>query len=154
MGHALKTAKTRFLFTIANSLRVALAAAAHVGIPRDRVFLLEGKGEGLTTMSELLEAGKSYGAKGQVPAWSIPEGQKNKDVCGFLNFSSGTTGLPKAVCGYICPTFQSVSHSCADGKCGAGDVVAPKCHRTMPSAQGHQRAGKEEDHRTAPALSQ
>ena len=41
--------------------------------------------------------GKSYGPAGQSPAFKIPAGKANSDICGFLSFSSGTTGLPKAV---------------------------------------------------------
>lgn len=50
-----------------------------------------------TTIKDLLEIGKSYGESGQIPPFQLPKGKKNKDVCGFLSFSSGTTGLPKAV---------------------------------------------------------
>jgi 4-coumarate--CoA ligase len=48
-------------------------------------------------MKQLLEIGKSYGEAGQIEQFRLPAGKKNKDVCGFLSFSSGTTGLPKAV---------------------------------------------------------
>ena len=48
-------------------------------------------------MNDLLEIGKSYGEAGQIEQFRLPAGKKNKDVCGFLSFSSGTTGLPKAV---------------------------------------------------------
>ncbi|KAK5238979.1 hypothetical protein LTR16_012439, partial [Cryomyces antarcticus] len=50
--------------------------------------------EGFTTIKELIEMGKK---EEQIPAFKVPKGKKNKDVCGFLSFSSGTTGLPKAV---------------------------------------------------------
>lgn len=83
--------------TMPNSIKVALSAAEKVGIPRKHIFLLEGELEGYTTMNQLLEIGKNYGKEGQTPVYRIPKG-KNNDVCGFLTFSSGTTGLPKAVC--------------------------------------------------------
>lgn len=79
-------------------MEVAAAAAKNAGIPKENLFLLEGELEGYTTVKDLIEVGKSYGESGQIPAFKIPSGKKNKDVCGFLSFSSGTTGLPKAVC--------------------------------------------------------
>ena len=94
MTHALKTASTKFLFTLPQSLDVALAAAEAVGLPRRNVFLLEGSRDGFTSVNDLIAAGQQLKAE---PSWSIPSGKTNKDVCGYLNFSSGTTGLPKAV---------------------------------------------------------
>ncbi|KIW84652.1 hypothetical protein Z517_00040 [Fonsecaea pedrosoi CBS 271.37] len=95
MAHALKTAQTKYIMTVPSSINVALVAAKKAGIPNDRIFLLEGELEGYTTIKQLLEIGKSYG-NDQTPTYRIPAGSTN-DVCGFLTFSSGTTGLPKAV---------------------------------------------------------
>lgn len=97
MAYALKTANAKFLMTVPQSIDVAVAAARKAGIPKERVFLLEGNVEGHTTMQQLLDMGRSCGKDGQVPSFKIPKGKQNKDVCGFLSFSSGTTGLPKAV---------------------------------------------------------
>jgi acyl-coenzyme A synthetase/AMP-(fatty) acid ligase len=95
MSYALKVAKTKFLMTLpGKSLDVALAAAQNVGIPRDHVFLLEGQAEGFKSIQDLMDLGQRYEAD---EAWRIPRGKTNADVCGYLNFSSGTTGLPKAV---------------------------------------------------------
>lgn len=98
MTYALQTAGAKFLMTAPSSMQVAVAAAKNIGIPKERVFLLEGDVEGFTTMKQLLQIGKSYGARGQTEGFKIPPGKRNKDVCGFLSFSSGTTGSPKAVC--------------------------------------------------------
>ncbi|KAF2656009.1 4-coumarate-CoA ligase 2 [Lophiostoma macrostomum CBS 122681] len=97
MTFALKTADAKFLLTTPGSIEVASASAKAAGLPQENVFLLEGSLPGYTTVSSLIEMGKSYGSDGQTPAYKIPAGKKNRDICGFLSFSSGTTGLPKAV---------------------------------------------------------
>lgn len=97
MTYALKTANAKFLATHPASIAVAAQAAHNAGIPREQIFLLEGSLEGYTTIQDLISLGKSYGDQNQVAAFTIPAGKKNKDICAFLSFSSGTTGLPKAV---------------------------------------------------------
>lgn len=94
MTYALKVAKSRFLMTLPSSLTVALEAARNAGILRHHVFLLEGNADGCTSIQDLMERGRQYIPD---PPFRIPGGKTNKDVCGYLNFSSGTTGLPKAV---------------------------------------------------------
>lgn len=94
MAHALGTASTKFLFTLPASLDVALEAAAQAGLPSSRIFLLEGRRAGFLTILDLIAAGSSQTPS---PAYRIPIGSTNQDICGYLNFSSGTTGLPKAV---------------------------------------------------------
>lgn len=78
-------------------MEIAVAAAEKAGLPKDRIFLLEGKVPGHKNMADLLQQGKSYGQYSQVSQYKIPYGKKSSDVLGFLSFSSGTTGLPKAV---------------------------------------------------------
>lgn len=94
MAYALKTAKSKFLFTLPNSLDIAVAAAKAAGMSQECVFLLEGRREGFASIQQLIEQGKQYTPD---PCYSIPTGKTNKEICGYLNFSSGTTGHPKAV---------------------------------------------------------
>src|SRR4051794_10676473 len=96
MTYALKTAKAKFLMTVPGSMDVASEAAEAAGIGKDRIFLLEGELKGHKTIKELIELGKKE--KEQVVEYKLKAGEKNGDLCGFLSFSSGTTGLPKAVC--------------------------------------------------------
>ncbi|KAF2853887.1 4-coumarate-CoA ligase 2 [Plenodomus tracheiphilus IPT5] len=97
MTFALKTADAKFLMTTPGSMEIASASAKAAGLPQSNVFLLEGELPGYTTVQDLIRAGESYGESGQAPAFKLPPSKKNRDVCGFLSFSSGTTGLPKAV---------------------------------------------------------
>ena len=94
MSHALRTAKTKFLVTVPDSLKVALEACHNVGIPNNRIFLLEGSHPDFTSIHQLTNDAKQYDS---APTFRIPEGRTNKEICGYLTFSSGTTGLPKAV---------------------------------------------------------
>jgi 4-coumarate--CoA ligase len=79
MTYALKTADAKFLMTHPNSMEVAVKAAKNAGIPRERVFLLEGEIGGHTTIKELIEMGRKE--KEQSPYFTIPKGKTNFDIC-------------------------------------------------------------------------
>ncbi|RGP68585.1 4-coumarate-- ligaselike 7 [Fusarium sporotrichioides] len=94
LAYSLKTSKSKIMFATVDNIDNAHAAAANVGIPQGNVILLEGSRKGSTSIQALLE---NSGTVTEVPPFQIPKDKTNSDVCTFLCFSSGTTGLPKAV---------------------------------------------------------
>jgi 4-coumarate--CoA ligase len=98
--YALKKSNAKYLMTVPGSMDIAAAAAKNARISKENVFLLDGNMAGFRTVKNLIEVGRSFGENGQVKPFNIPQGKKNGDVCAFLSFSSGTTGLPKAVSSY------------------------------------------------------
>ena len=78
-------------------MEIAIAAARATGLKKEHIFLLEGRTAGYKSVADLIEMGKSFGESGQVPAYQLPRGKTNGQLCGYLSFSSQTTGLLKAV---------------------------------------------------------
>lgn len=99
LAHQLSDSGAKFLFCIDAVLPVGLEAAAKAGLPQSHVFLFdeelfEGTGRGrlgVRNWKELVaseEVGRRF-------HWLEPKDPKNASCC--LNYSSGTTGLPKGV---------------------------------------------------------
>ncbi|KAL8295852.1 hypothetical protein RB597_009090 [Gaeumannomyces tritici] len=101
LTHQLAASGAKALVTCAPLLETALAAAQAAGIARDRVFVMWVPGtpearqqlQGLVTVDDLVDEGARLPELERV-AW--PRGQGARQPA-FLCFSSGTSGLPKAV---------------------------------------------------------
>ncbi|KAI1864753.1 hypothetical protein JX265_008477 [Neoarthrinium moseri] len=97
LEYQLKASGAKALITCAPLLDTALKAAKAVGIPEDKVFLNEGAWESqklpFKTLNELIEEGQAL-PELEPLHWS--KGQGARQVA-YLCFSSGTSGLPKAV---------------------------------------------------------
>ncbi|CAG9939606.1 unnamed protein product [Clonostachys rosea f. rosea IK726] len=97
LEHQLKSSGAKVLFTCAPLLENALKAAEAAGIPHERIFLLPLPGADnktpFKTVDDLIEQGKSLP---ELPSLQWVAGQGARQVA-YLCYSSGTSGLPKAV---------------------------------------------------------
>ena len=97
MTTALTVAGAKFLFTVPSCIKIAAASAQKSGIPKKNIILLEGEVEGYHNLMQLIQIGKALGTLEQVEGFRYSGAQTSADVCAFLGFTSGTTGIPKAV---------------------------------------------------------
>ena len=96
--HQLKSTGTKLIISHSTGLAVAEAAARTVGLPSERIVLVDqvptGKAS-YATVPDLVQDGlvapTSYTDRKLKPG-------EGKTKIAFLNFSSGTTGLPKVRC--------------------------------------------------------
>lgn len=103
MRHALRAVRSRFVLCApGDTLAVVRAAARQEGIDEARIFVFADDEDrvqgdeagGFVSLSALVEEGTRLGT---MDAVGLPTGKTSAEVPAFLCFSSGTTGLPKAV---------------------------------------------------------
>jgi 4-coumarate--CoA ligase len=111
MVHVLTKSRAKFIFVDHDSAATAVKAAEVVGIDPSNVAMLDGEMPGYANLRDLHAFGSTRSLEDQSPKWSFAVGQTAVDACAMLCFSSGTTGLPKAVCqnwSYHCYSFPSL----------------------------------------------
>ncbi|KZT59527.1 acetyl-CoA synthetase-like protein [Calocera cornea HHB12733] len=100
LEHQLRETRARVLFTSASSLPTALAASAATSLKRENIVVFsppppepQPSGAGtFATVQQLVLHGWTLDKN-----YREPRGPKAGDAVAFLSFSSGTTGLPKAI---------------------------------------------------------
>lgn len=107
LAHSLRLSGATHLFVHSDKLEIGLQAAKEVGIPPSKVYILQGKvPQGFTSLQQLIQRVE----REKIPI--IPIKPVTANQLAFVLFSSGTTGLPKAVAlshdNVIYCTLQSV----------------------------------------------
>jgi acyl-CoA synthetase (AMP-forming)/AMP-acid ligase II len=113
LAYQLKDSESSFLFVAEHAVKTAFEAAAEVGLPKDRIFVLgstntlpaselpkspiavpgvKGRVDGARHWTELLAGNLS-----QAETWTWEEPTNPEETTCCLNYSSGTTGVPKGV---------------------------------------------------------
>ncbi|KAK2032948.1 AMP-binding enzyme [Colletotrichum zoysiae] len=97
LEHQLRSSNAKALFTCIPLLETALKAAKAINLPNDRIFLLPVPGASqktpYITVDDLVQEGKSLP---ELEPLKWVKGQGARQVA-YLCYSSGTSGLPKAV---------------------------------------------------------
>jgi 4-coumarate--CoA ligase len=99
LAHQLRDSDAKFLVTASGSLEVALEAAGTIGLGKNRMFIFddepyEGRGSDLVEVRHWKALIGSV-REGENFEWTEPLSPKDTTAC--LNYSSGTTGVPKGV---------------------------------------------------------
>ncbi|KAK0204602.1 hypothetical protein DFS33DRAFT_1373337 [Desarmillaria ectypa] len=92
LAHALKLAKVTTVFVQAHLFPLVSSQAKEAGLSRKKIFILGGRVRGHKSLSDMISH-----VKVNIPVYENKVRPTRKDTLAYLVFSSGTSGLPKAV---------------------------------------------------------
>jgi acyl-coenzyme A synthetase/AMP-(fatty) acid ligase len=95
MVHTMKICCPKITVVDKESYTETLKAAKILGIPESSIICIESLA-GLPSIQDLILEVKSEGRE-PVSKWEFSASQTSQNTCALICFSSGTTGLPKAV---------------------------------------------------------
>jgi len=99
LARALQVSKATRIFVQPRYLSLVQKVAKDAGFPDDRIYTFDGQVTGRRSFDNMIQQVR----KNSVPRIAVrPAG---KDTLAYLVFSSGTTGLPKGICGQLKPFF-------------------------------------------------
>jgi AMP-binding enzyme len=125
--HQLRLSKSQYILTHPACIKPALEAAAEVGIPESRVFLIvKDSNLKLVNVPDLVILGLTAP---EIVRVRLAPGESKRKVA-LLNFSSGTSGLPKGV---LISHYNVISNVCQMYQLESGvKTVGTACNGCLP----------------------